>query len=292
MSYTTSLGTSSVVVVESLREGDDPTGTNLFENTIAPALFQQDMLGELYVVSTRREFLGALDRTLQLARDGHAPILHIETHGDAEGLQFTSDEILKWAELAPVLSEINQACRMNLLVVAAACHGWFLGTVLKPIDRSPIFGVMGPADAAYPADLYLAMTKFYRTLLTRFDLLAALADMNGATSTGEWVYRFEWAEMLFCKVFRYYMQDLEEGETQEQRVNRLVADAARSQNLDVTRTMRLRAQFSTKLGDHKWWFEYYKTRFLMLDLFAENRSRFQQSFEECSRRASQREVTD
>ena len=285
MTYKASLAITSVVVVQSLRERDHPTGTNLFENTIAPALFQKDMLGELYVVSTRRQFVGALHRTLQLARVGHAPILHLETHGDVEGLQLTSREILEWAELAPLLSEINQACRMNLLVVAAACHGWFLGTVLKPTDRSPVWGVLGPSDAAYPDDLYRAMTNFYRALLTRFDMRAALDAMNGDAAIGEWVYRLEWAEMLFCKVFRHYMRDLEGEETREQRVNRLVADVARQQNLDVNQTMRLRADFSAKLGDHKWWFDYYKTRFLMLDLFDENRSRFQLTFEECSRDA-------
>jgi hypothetical protein len=82
------------------------------------------------------------------------------------------------------------------------------------------------------------------------------------------------------------MQDLAEGETQEQRVNRLVADVARAKHLDLIETTRLRAQFGADLGNHKWWFDYYKTWFLMLDLFPENNSRFPFTFEDCTRTAA------
>ncbi|HEY5022703.1 MAG TPA: hypothetical protein VII30_09485 [Gemmatimonadaceae bacterium] len=63
-----------------------------------------------------------------MTKDGHAPILHIEAHGDAVGLELASGEHIKWSELAPVLTEINVGCQMNLLVVAAACEGWYLGS--------------------------------------------------------------------------------------------------------------------------------------------------------------------
>jgi hypothetical protein len=82
------------------------------------------------------------------------------------------------------------------------------------------------------------------------------------------------------------MQDLETGETQEQRVNRLVAEIARVKNLDVVQTMKLRAKVGADLSNHKWWFNYYRTRFLMLDLFPRNLSRFKFTFDDCTRRAA------
>jgi len=161
-----------------------------------------------------------------------------------------------------------------------------LGTVLRPVDRSPVWGVVGPPEVAKAGNLYSAMTSFYRELLESFNLRSALETMNQQTSISEWRYQFSSAEILFCRVFRYYMQDLETGETQEQRVSRLVAEIARVKKLDVVQTMKLRAEVGADLSNHKWWFDYYRTGFLMLDLFPKNAPRFTFSFEDCTRRAA------
>jgi hypothetical protein len=130
------------------------------------------------------------------------------------------------------------------------------------------------------------MTNFYRELLESFSLRSALLRMNEQLEISEWRYQFSSAEILFCRVFRYYMQDLKSGETHEQRVNRLVAEIARVKNLDVVQTMKLRAEIAADMSNHKWWFDYYRTGFLMLDLFPNNLTRFKFSFEDCTRRAA------
>jgi hypothetical protein len=285
MAYESSLSFDSVVLIESLKPTSEPTGTNLFENTIAPTLDKHGMFGALYQVRSRAAFFDSLKQTLQMTRDGHAPILHLEAHGDAEGLELASGEHVKWAELAPSLGEINLGCQMNLLVVAAACEGWYLGSALHPIDRSPVWGVLGPPAIAKAGNLYMAMTNFYRDLLESFNLRNALVVMNRNSEISQWSYQLSSAEILFCQVFRHYMRDLVIGETQEERVSRLVAEIARAQNLDVTQTMQLRAEIGDDLSNHKWWFNYYRTRFLMLDLFPQNLSRFKFSFEDCTHEA-------
>lgn len=286
MAYESSVLFDSVVVVESLKRPSAPTGTDLFENTIAPALVRHNMFGELYTVSSRAEFLNTLKKILQMTKDGHAPILHIEAHGDSEGIELVSGEHVEWDAMVPFLTEINKGCQMNLLVVAAACNGWYLGSVLRPIDRSPVWGVLGPPEVAYAPDLYVATTNFYRDMLETFNLRSALAAMNGGSEIGDWAYRVASAEILFCRVFRSYMEDLPLGESQEQRVNRLVSEIARVKNLDVLQTTQLRQEIGSDLSNHKWWFEYYRTGFLMLDLFPENDRRFKFTFEECTRGAT------
>jgi hypothetical protein len=110
--------------------------------------------------------------------------------------------------------------------------------------------------------------------------------MNGGTEISDWAYRVASAEILFCKVFRSYMEDLRLGETQAQRVNRLVTEIARIKNLDVLQTMQLRTEIAANISNHKWWFDFYRTGFLMLDLFPENHPRFKFTFEECTHRAA------
>ncbi len=51
----------------------------------------------------------------------------------------------------------------------------------------------------------------------------------------------------------------------------MVAEIARAQKLDVTRTMARRVEITAAVGDHKRWFNHYRSRFLMLDLFPQNR---------------------
>jgi hypothetical protein len=287
MGYESSVLFDSVVVIESLnREKSQQTGTNLFENTIAPALLKHGMVGGLYQITSRSEFFGCLRQTVQMTKDGRAPILHIEAHGDTEGLELASEEHVKWSELAPALTEINVGCQMNLLVVAAACEGWYLGSVLEPISQSPVWGVIGPPAITKAGTLYAAMTIFYRDLLESFDLQHALRAMNDGREIDEWTFELSSAELIFCNVFRHYMRDLVEGETQEQRVNRLVAEIARVKKLDVKQTMTLRAEISADLSNYKNWFDHYRTHFLMLDLFPSNASRFSFTFEDCTREAA------
>jgi hypothetical protein len=77
------------------------------------------------------------------------------------------------------------------------------------------------------------------------------------------------------------MTSMLEEETQSQRVNRLVADIARTDHLDVIQTMKLRGEIRDRVEDRRFWYDHYKTRFLMLDLFPENADRFQLKLEDC-----------
>ena len=71
-------------------------------------------------------------------------------------------------------------------------------------------------------------------------------NANRNSEISQWSYQLSSAEILFCQVFRHYMRDLVIGETQEERVSRLVAEIARA-NLDVTQTMQLRAEIGDDL---------------------------------------------
>lgn len=286
MAYSSSVAFDAVVVIESLRSPDDLlTGAELFARTIRPGLERHNLYGELYQVRTAAEFRGALVAVRNHAGAGRAPILHLEAHGDELGIQLVSGETITWTELAPALAEVNRLSQVNLLVVAAACHGWFLGSVLRPVSRSPFWGVIGPPDRAGDTDLSNAMHRFYSELLINFDLTKALRAANLGAAYPEWRYRINSAEILFCKVFRYYMDDLRVGGTKEQRVARLVVEIARAKNLDALQTARLRVQLTEDLENHRFWYEFYKEHFLMLDLFPQNARRFLLGFDECAKGA-------
>lgn len=206
MAYESSVAFDGVVVIESLRKPAQLTGTDLFETTIAPAVLSQNAFAEIHRVSNRKEFFKALESASKLAHDGHSSILHLEMHGDQRGLQLTSSEMIEWSELAPSLSSINEQTKMNLLVVAATCHGWHLSDVLRPVDRAPAWGVIGPPDSVQNYDLYPAMQRFYATLWRRLNLREALNAANETENMADWVYDIQSADLLYCQVFRWYVQ--------------------------------------------------------------------------------------
>jgi hypothetical protein len=280
MPYQSSVSFDGIVVIESLSKPNLLTGTDLFETTIAPAALTNNTFAELRRVATREQFFSALSRAEALANEGHAPIIHLEMHGDKTGLQLTSREIVGWSELAPALTRVNERTKMNLLVVAAACHGWHLSEVLRPVDRAPAWGIIGPPDSIGERDLYDAMKRFYASLWTSVDLREALNSGNESPDISDWRFRIQSADLLYCRVFRWYLESFRE-ESQADRLNRLVAEAARLQRLDVTQTMQLRANFARDLDNHQFWFDHYKTHFLMLDLFPENAPRFELQLSDC-----------
>lgn len=286
MPYQTTFSLDSVFVIESLRPGELKTASQLWDATIAPHRFEQNLLGRLYTPSSRGEFLGALGAVKQHAAAGHAPVLHIEAHGNEEGLELGSGERILWTDLGPFLAAINQASRMNLLVIAAACRGWHLTEALRPTGRAPAWGVLGPPSDVGGEELHEAMKRFYDALLPKLDLTSAMRALNDGIQISNWTYRVTTADLLYCRSFRAYLQSLLDEESQTERVNRLVAEVARARSLDVLQTSAVRADFRQALDDHGFWYEKYKHEFLMLDLFPENAERFPLSLADCLPRSA------
>src|SRR6266550_8567774 len=131
MPYNTSLAFDSVAIIESLRPGDFRSGRELYEKTIAPvSVADGGFLSELYEITTARELLGALRTIHHGAKLFHrSPIIHMAAHGNKEGLELASRDFVPWSEIAPALTAVNEASRMNLLVVAAMCSGWHMSDV-------------------------------------------------------------------------------------------------------------------------------------------------------------------
>lgn len=284
MAYNTSVSFDSVVAIQSLPSGELRTGEELFETTLAPvSVADAGFVSELRHAASGREFLAHLDAVANVAaRFGRSPLLHIESHGGREGIRLGNGDLVRWDDIAPKLAAINRISRVNLLVCAAMCRGWHMSDILRPTDQTPAFGILGTTEDVRAGVLLGVMQAFYGTLLQdSHDLTLALKAANEAATPHGVSFEMVGAELLFCRVFRAYMESLQAEETQEERVNRLVADVARVRGLDVVQTMKLRRQIREELDDHEVWYDRYRTHFLMLDEFPENGRRFGYSFSDC-----------
>ena len=289
MPYATSFAFDSVALIESLPSGQLRSGRDLFETTIAPiSVADPGLVSELYEPHTANDFFGSLATIASVAKQfGRSPIIHIEAHGNGDGIELANGDFVKWLEIAPVLTMINEISHMNLLVVAAMCHGWHLSSVLRPTDRAPAFGVVGTQKSIQVGALLVAMKAFYGKLLAPgHDLREALAEANDQRPLAKWVFKMEGAEITLCRVFAHYAEDISNEATQTARISRIVADVARVNQLDVLQTMSVRTEVRESIGDHARWFDYYRTQFLMLDLFPTNAARFPLRYEDCGGNAA------
>jgi len=287
--YNTSFAFDSVVVIESLRADDLHTGRELVETVLAPASTADPGLGiTLYEPRTGPDLHNVLTQTKRDAEQYHrSPIIHLEMHGGKDGLALANGTVMQWADLASALTSINTVSRMNLLVVAAMCHGWHMASLLRPTDRAPAFGIVGTEDQIRAGDLLSTMQRFYKVLVgPSHDFRRAMDVANEGVQYSDWRFKMEGAELWLCRAFTHYVETLSTEESHAQRVNRLVADVARAQKLDVRGTMQVRVALSKAIADDESWFNYYRTKFLMLDLFPENAARFPLGFADCGERAA------
>lgn len=264
---------SKIYVLESLSPRDQRTGKLLWEDIdIANAFHQRELRTEFLRAPTRTEFIRFLRRIQSDAASGEYPILHIECHGSTEkdGVILADNSHLSWAELKPLLTDINVASRCNLLVVMAACYGGYFGHVIVPTERAPCWGFIGPTQTVYPDEILSGFNAFYGALLTSLDGDQSLAALS-AKPLRFGGYYFTSALHFFKSAYASYFREFGSGEALDARARRM-SRKLRKAGTDsrpgkgALKRLLKRTEASS--------FEKYYRQFFMLDLFPENESRF------------------
>jgi hypothetical protein len=133
---------AAIHVIESLPTRDVKTGECLFPHLQSLVKANcPEITVHFWTESTADAFLERLRHIgFDTRATGRAPIVHLEAHGapGGVGLSTTSEEIVFWSDLKAPLAQINVTCRLNLLVVVAACGGAGLLAVLQAHERAPV----------------------------------------------------------------------------------------------------------------------------------------------------------
>ena len=198
--------------MQSLPAGELSTGRHLYR-------FLQDLADTSDYVSfdepeTAEDFLGTLISIREhLLSTGEIPLLHIETHGDPDGITLLSGQSLGWHQLKGILTEINIASKLNLMVVLAACHGDNLVKTMRLTDRCPMWGSIGPQTTMPAGDLLDSIQVFYKEFLHSSDLILAFKKLNAAVFGLGCRYSLWRAENIFRWVYEGYMKAVSTGDS-------------------------------------------------------------------------------
>ena len=121
------------------------------------------------------------------------PILHISAHGNDEGLQLTSGEVVTWPRLRDLLMPINHALNGNLLICMSSCQGFYascmaLSEVKMPLARDiPFFGLVGHQGKPSWSDTAIAFASFYHLLTKGYYIDTAVRAMKIASGNDGFV---------------------------------------------------------------------------------------------------------
>ena len=278
-----------VHVVEWLRPGDAKTGWELFGELEPIGIASKpEVPVKFWRVSMRQEFVDLLPQFEQIFRDtGRIPVLHIETHGDANGIGISAAERIDWPDLMELFIPFNRLTRLNLVVILAACEGFWGVQMLQPARNAAAFrGLLGPNRKVSARELSDACLAFYRTALRQLNGDSAIKAMNDAVDTTKETFWTISPETAFKVVFKNFIETQCTPQAIEERLNRIEVNGLAQRRAaglpdmfakDIERARKLARE---KLCDHRGRFEEMRREFFYINLYPENDQRFDIKFED------------
>lgn len=263
--------------------GDEFTGTKLHEDLETLSAYHDIGLNvELVNVHYKQDLFDALNKLEQQARsDATYPLIHFEIHGsdDATGLILSSNNYVGWSELKRPLTNINIACKLNLIIVLAVCYGAHLLEILQPTDQAPFWGLIGPIEKVGSGLILKSFYEFYHTLISTGrgnDAFRSLEkEIKKQNYDGK--YQFMNAEALFKKVYQRYIKT----ECTPKRIQYRAKKIYREQKNEIGARYASVGQIKRHLvkTQESYYYKYLST-FFMHELYEENKNRFSVPYKE------------
>ena len=278
-----------VHIVEWLNENDRRTGHEVFEE-IEPLgkAFDPPVEVVYHPIATAGELLGLLHALWEeYRRERRTPLLHLETHGAKEGIG-ARGEAIGWRDLAGELVPLNRLTGLNLVVVLAACEGFYGTEMLRPnFGQAPFRGLIGPNREVSDRELLQGSVAFYRTTFGRLDGERAIRAMNDIVDPEQETFWHISAETVFMLAYRNYLETQGSPETITSRVDgiayRVAAriEAQRGAPVSPEEVEALHRQAQTLVANHDAHFAIERRRFFYIDEFPANDRRFNFTFDDC-----------
>lgn len=270
---------NKIYIIESLPDGDQKTGTQLYEDLLK---YKQDEFSEFSAELCTPEDKSQFQFLLEHIKDecgagGVYPILHFEIHGSAnkDGLVLKSGELFSWEQLRESLIIINTLSKMNLFISLAVCHGAHLLKMYKCTDRAFCAGVLGSFEEIYVNDLQLRFNEFYKELFTTFDINRAYDALYDADNTGRDKYECISCIAIFVNSYRrYVLNEINNNEELRKRSDDIakqiypdIHDIAQFDDFFIQYNAIIKDRMQSDYQKHM-------SNFFMLDLYPENKDKF------------------
>jgi hypothetical protein len=182
---------SKIVILQSLDPIEDfQSGSYLHEFLIKEIIKNGlTLVVELYDCETMVDYRRVIDQLILEAKTtGEVPLLHVECHGNSDGICFNNGSDLSWSEIREQLVELNVACGFNLATVFLSCFGGYFLKELSAIKPAPCLFLISPTETIFPDEGLTAFKEFYSYLLISRDIGKAIEVISQMRlSKGYWI---------------------------------------------------------------------------------------------------------
>lgn len=174
MKFTSIAKMNCLYWITSLYENEQGVTRRIWEDLEAVAAQRQLAIAQ-YSPASAAEFLAAMDQIAGDARAGMLPMIHLDTHGSAEGGIFVAatGESVSWEMVAGKLRVINKIVGNNLCVISGACFSFHVVKAIDINQVSPFFMLLAPEHKIAAGDIEQNVIGFYRDMLDGSNILTA-----------------------------------------------------------------------------------------------------------------------
>lgn len=171
-----------IIVIQSLREGDQKTGEEVYNTFIKDKVTENaEFFHDFRNVKNKAEFLEYFRELDAIFEEGTLCTIHLETHGSEDGICLSSNEIVTWKEFYDVIRPINIKMHNLLVIVMAMCYGAALMSYLEPDKRAPFLCFVGSTRKEYEHNISRGFKEFYAVYTSPLDIAKAMPLLKGET---------------------------------------------------------------------------------------------------------------
>ena len=155
---------SRVVFLESKEAADHHNGEEL-QRRFSQRAPNAGLSCSYRKVSNVAELISAIAEEARQASPLSTPLLHIEAHGDRQGIESEDGGVALWEDLRPPLQELNRKAQGHLVVTVGACHGIWLAESLLGDGFTPFAAFIGLDERVRSRSLLEGWEAFYQRLV-------------------------------------------------------------------------------------------------------------------------------
>lgn len=266
---------NAAVILDAIPDGEMNTARRLKEDLEDLASFGNSGPIVLYLrIETMKSLEDGINDLLHKVRNiGLLPWLHLEGHGlsDESGFALADGTPCSWSELKEIITPLNMAMGLNLMMVFATCFGGSFARVIQTTERAPLWGLIGPTSTVAAGQVQDGFRQFYRSFFETLSASKAMQALNA--SAPEIVYFITTAEMFFYETWKSYKVNHCSNVMIKRRALAMYREAALRNLSKIISIGRIKRLLSSK-DKEKALFEKYRDTYFMYDLYPINRTRF------------------
>lgn len=272
-----------IYVIQSIPANEIQTGERVFEDSIYYKILQNpELSGEVLNITERSLFFYHLGRIAKRSKAlGENPVLHFELHGDEHGIELSDKSYIEWREVADLIREINVVCRNNLFITMAACNGVYLSKIIDAHERSPFWGLFGPDGIIKVREILQHFPRFYELFLANPSADTAFRYLNEQVLTSKSRFILINSEHLFLSAYSEHASRYKTDEEIRANAKRIINSSEKfgsePRYIRKREIKRVTSDLPTVLRNY---YQKTKRHFFMEDLYPENASRFNVTYEE------------